>query len=393
MVEQATKTLSIIDADSHVTEPLDLWTSRVDVGRWGDLVPHVEWNESRQQDWWFIGSTPLVGVGMTALAGWSDYLPSYPPTFAEVDPAATQPNARLDRLDSYGITSQILYPNILGFYAQVVLGLDDSDLRLEIFRAYNDFISEFASTNPSRLVPVAMLPFWDIDLAIEEMHRAQGNGHRGLVFAPEFQKIGLPGIASGHWDRLFTEAEQLRLSINFHQGFAGFDSIASMAIMRPIEQYDRRSHAAQFALGILANARTVTDIIMSGLCDRFPRLNFVSVESGFGYFPYLLQALDWQWENDGCRREFPNLSPPSEVFRRQIYVTYWFEKIVSELIEPYAGNVMFSSDFPHATSLSPGPNSSSAIPSVMAARGLEGVEQSIVQKVLYGNAARVYHLE
>jgi len=46
MVEQATKTLSIIDADSHVTEPLDLWTSRVDVGRWGDLVPHVEWNES-----------------------------------------------------------------------------------------------------------------------------------------------------------------------------------------------------------------------------------------------------------------------------------------------------------------------------------------------------------
>ena len=31
----------VIDVDTHVSEPEDLWTSRVSVKKWGDMVPHV----------------------------------------------------------------------------------------------------------------------------------------------------------------------------------------------------------------------------------------------------------------------------------------------------------------------------------------------------------------
>ena len=35
---------AVADVDSHIIEPADLWTSRVDP-KWGDLVPHVKFHE------------------------------------------------------------------------------------------------------------------------------------------------------------------------------------------------------------------------------------------------------------------------------------------------------------------------------------------------------------
>ena len=45
----------IIDADTHVIKPPDLWTSRVSVKKWGDLVPHVRWDEDTQEELWYFG--------------------------------------------------------------------------------------------------------------------------------------------------------------------------------------------------------------------------------------------------------------------------------------------------------------------------------------------------
>ena len=42
--------IKIIDTDTHIIEPYDLWTSRVSRQRWGNMVPHVEWSEAEQQD-------------------------------------------------------------------------------------------------------------------------------------------------------------------------------------------------------------------------------------------------------------------------------------------------------------------------------------------------------
>ena len=73
--------------------------------------------------------------------------------------------------------------------------------------------------------------------------------------------------------------------------------------------------------------------------------------------------------------------------------TFWFEQgTISRLVADYADNVMFETDFPHPTSLSPGPASSSDVPKAMAAKSFAGVSDDVVRKVMYENAAGLYHV-
>jgi len=50
----------VIDTDTHVIEPYDLWTSRLPVDKWGEKVPHVQWDERFQEGAWYFG-TDRVG--------------------------------------------------------------------------------------------------------------------------------------------------------------------------------------------------------------------------------------------------------------------------------------------------------------------------------------------
>src|SRR5260370_42421219 len=73
----------------------------------------------------------------------------------------------------------------------------------------------------------------------------------------------------------------------------------------------------------MGNARIVANMIFSGVCERFPRLKAVSVESGIGWLPFMLEALDYHADEnaaDGLTMR------PSDYFRRQMYACFWFEK-------------------------------------------------------------------
>ena len=80
--------------------------------------------------------------------------------------------------------------------------------------------------------------------------------------------------------------------------------------------------------------------------------------------------------------------------KRQIYGMYWFEQeSVRRVMDKLADNLMFETDFPHATSLSPGPASESPSPRDVMERSLRGMPDDIVGKVLQHTATRLYHLE
>ncbi len=63
------------------------------------------------------------------------------------------------------------------------------------------------------------------------------------------------------------------------------------------------------------------------------------------------------------------------------------------MIDLLADNLMFETDFPHATSLSPGPASESPSPREVMERSLRGVPDEIVGKVLQHTATKLYNLE
>ena len=93
---------------------------------------------------------------------------------------------------------------------------------------------------------------------------------------------------------------------------------------------------------------------------RFPNLNFVSVESGFGWVPSFVESMDWQWLNSGAHEAYPEMELPSFYFRRQVYGMFWFEtEALQRQVDLFPDNLMFETDFPHPTSLSPGPASPS----------------------------------
>ena len=66
---------------------------------------------------------------------------------------------------------------------------------------------------------------------------------------------------------------------------------------------------------------------------------------------------------------------------------------MARLLDLLPDNVMFESDYPHPTSLSPGPGSTAQDPKTTIAKHLAGVPDDIRRKVLHDNAARLYGLD
>ena len=386
----ASQRFAVIDVDSHVTEPPDLWTSRISTRKWGDLVPHVVFDERLQMQRWLVGDRRLPVVGASSYAGWTEFPPSPPPTMDDMDPASFDPRERVKRLDEYGIAKQVIYPNILGFYSHLFAELPDRDLALEIVRAYNDFQVWFSEEGDGRFIALTCIPYWDVDASVAEIERCVELGHRGLILGLDYPKVGLPPLRDDHWTPVLEAAESLQQSINFHIGFAASNDKEERKHQK---MEDRRQYCKETALFMLGNATAISEVIVSGICERHPTLPFVSVESGAGFLPFLLRSLDWQWMNSGTRDEYPDWLMPSEYFRRQVYGTFWFEGAdVASVLEEYPDNIMFETDFPHPTSLSPGPNSYSPSPKEMIDTHLAALPEETLGKVLHHTAARLYRL-
>jgi predicted TIM-barrel fold metal-dependent hydrolase len=180
------------------------------------------------------------------------------------------------------------------------------------------------------------------------------------------------------------------MSISFHIGGGSLaDSFKDPANIGVKANFARVS-----TMATLENARCIADLILSGIPHRFPKLPLVSVESGVGWVPYLLESMDWQWVNNGVREEHPDYDlRPSEYFRRQIYTSFWFEEAgLAKAIELYPDNVMFETDYPHPTCQAPGPASAGTHPRLYAERALAGIPDALAGKVLQTTAQKIYGL-
>ena len=374
----------IIDADTHVTEPADVWTSRVP-RRHMDFVPQVV-RDDGGHDIWVLEGTRIATVGSTAPAGWADYPASMPKVYEECHPAAYDASARLDYMDQAGIWAQVLYPNVGGFGSQHFLNVGDDELKLLCVRAYNDFLHEWASADPARLVTVCSLPFWDIRAAVSEVERCVTMGFRGVLFTGEPQRFGLPVLGSRHWDPLWAVAQEANVPIHFHVG-GGEDTINLIEEER-LREHGHLGAAAHAAVNLfLKNGVQCFDLTTSGVLSRYPSLKFVSVESGIGWIPFALETADYMWltlSQPGRVRDETELLP-SDYFRRQVYCTYWFEQIASRyrLESLPLDRILFETDFPHSVCLYG--DIAGAIET-----GLAGVSDEVRHKILWDNAAQLY---
>jgi predicted TIM-barrel fold metal-dependent hydrolase len=380
---------SVIDVDTHISEPHDVWVDRVP-RKFGDKVPHVQRNATDGRDYWFIGDQQIMATGIAAQAGFDGMLPDCPATLDDAIPGAHNAHARLQYMDAEKIHAMVLYPNVGGFGSGGFLRLKDRELMLECVRAYNDWLIDWSSADSGRLIPVCATPFWDVPAAVKEIQRCAKTGHKAVLCGSQPDVFQQPRLTDKHWDPIWAAAQDCDLSISFHIGSGDATTILDGSAGIGV----RTGLARMSSLLFFDNQRCLADLIFGGICHRFPRLKLVSVESGAGWLPSMLETFDWQWKNNWVRSEHPEYDLlPSEYFRRQIYGCFWFEEAgIEKMVELYPDNLMYETDFPHPTSMAVGPKSAAVHPAQYAERVLSKFPDTVLRKILHDTAAKVYHL-
>lgn len=187
---------------------------------------------------------------------------------------------------------------------------------------------------------------WDVKKAVAESP-AHGQAWRE---GPELhfpQQFGYPHVCDTYWDPFWAFAQEANLPMNFHIGGGGGMGITADAFTGnnlKIQGAERSTRA------VSANVDVMTTLLFSQIMERFPKLKVVSSESGLGWVPYLLETADHHWAQAKLAQNGMPLKP-SEYFRRQCYVNFWFESVGLKLMKATFGvdNVMWSSDYPHPT--------------------------------------------
>jgi uncharacterized protein len=350
----------VVDADSHWCEPADLFTSRAPA-EYRDRVPRVE--EVDGQPTWVFDGKPVgrfSAGGVIARDGSkeSSYRALFEWTTEDVHVGAYDPKVRLEVLDECGIDAQIIFPSTIGLGGQGLGAGDDPVITRLAVEIYNDAMAEIQSDSNNRLLPLPLMPAWSVQDCVREAQRVAALGARGVNMTSDPQDLGAPDLANRAWDPFWEVCQDLALPVHFHIG-------ASITAMSFYSNYPWASHPmnTQLAIGgtllFIGNARVVTNVILAGIFDRFPQLKMVSVESGVGWIPFILEALDYEMA-ENAPQELAQLSkPPSEYFKSNLYATFWFENNRNKLpalIESVGeDNILFETDFPHPTCLYPNP--------------------------------------
>jgi predicted TIM-barrel fold metal-dependent hydrolase len=381
----------IIDADTHMTERHDLFTSRAPRG-YEDRLPRVV--DIDGKPWWIVEDDvrlgPARGGGVIDRAG-----NKYP--FEEsklngidwVHQGAWDPVARLEYMDQNGFYAQVLYPNAIGIGGQTLANeVHDPVLRRLCVEIYNDSMAELQAWSNNRFLPMPVLPAWSVEECVREAERVAGLGFRGVNMTSDPEETGSPDLANRAWDPLWEVCADLHLPVHFHIG-ASLTSLNFYGKYFWASQHQNLKPAIGGTMLFLNNARVVINSIYAGIFDRYPKLQMVSVESGMGWVPFILETMDYEISENAPQQAAELSRKPSEYFEHHWYATFWFEQNGGDLqglIDKVGeDNVLFETDFPHPTCLYPDPLGA-------VADRMSALRPETRRKVLGDNAAALYRV-
>jgi predicted TIM-barrel fold metal-dependent hydrolase len=332
----------IISADSHVSEEGDFWTENLP-REFREAAPSFPRRE--------------LGVGFQAHPGGSD------------------PHERVKEMAADGVSAEVLYPT-LGLR---LFGLDDARLQEACFRVYNDWLIDYCSVAPERLVGIACLSVYDVDHAVQELERSRKAGMRGaLVWQAPHPDLPLH---SDHYNRLWAAAEDLEMPISLHI-LTGHNYSKQLESQTGPEHY-----RGSVNLKTSEAANAVFDLIFYGVLDRHPRLKIVVVENEIGWFPFYLQQWDYYYRRFSKTDPLPIDREPSEYFYRQVYATFFNDAVGGHNFAWWGvDNCMWSNDFPH-------PNSTWPHSRDVIARDLGHLPEDVRAKLVRENVAALYGLK
>lgn len=376
--------MHVMSADSHVMEPADFWATRLDV-KYRDQAPRVVKND-KGAGYVFvapgISPFPVAGGFGTGRSG-TELKEHLTKGYEAARPSGWDPAERIKDQDIDGVEAEVLYTTL----GMRLFSLDDAGLQRACFGAYNDWLAEFCSYNPKRLVGNALVSLEDIGEGIKELERCARIGLRGAMIwgsAPEDRPY-----SSRIYDPFWQAASELEMPLSLHvitgrgrESKLEVDpktgNVVSLAGPTRLEMYANVIHEIQ---------RSLTSLIVSGVLERFPRLKLVSAENDVGWLPHYMYRLDHAWEKYSALTSEPLPLKPSDYMRRQLWATFQDDPVGPGTYKFFGtSNYMWASDFPHTDST--WPNSRKVIEKDFA-----GVPEDVTRKIVFENAAKLYRLQ
>jgi predicted TIM-barrel fold metal-dependent hydrolase len=381
-LDEALAGIKIVDTDTHLTEAPDLFTSQAPA-RFKDRVPVVR--RVNDVDRWFVGDRDFGSMGGNVIRKDNNKLLGRLafPTLDEAHPGGHLVKPRLQAMDDMGVHAQICYHNSGVTQAGSLMSLGDNELAVEIIKMYNDAAVERQRVSGDRLFTMAHLPLWDKAALDKEARRCIDMGLKGFVLPDTPERVGVPSYMRDYWDDFLTLCSDTATPINFHLNAAmdpttltwdGFAFEQTLSVV-----------ATMFSIG---NVATLGNWMVSGRLDKHPGLKIGLIESGMGWIPFAVEALEHQFQEMLPNRAGGVLQKkPWEYFHDHFFGTFWFETIGPRLLLETIGvdNMMFETDFPHPTSLYPGVQKH-------IEKSLGGYSYDIKKKVLETNAVKMYKL-
>jgi len=370
---------TLLDADSHVSEPLNLWKERLPAKYRGKAPRMLTEYEGKPGAWWLIEEerhphNVILGFGGNkTLEELQQLLKEF--SYAGAHRGGWDPAQRVKDMDQDGVAGDVLYTT-LGFR---MFWIRDAGFQRACFRVYNDWLAEFCSYAPQRLKGLGLISLYDPKLGVEDLEECAKKGLAGgLIWASP--PDDLP-FYSETYDPFWAAAEELEMPLSLHE-FAGLQWV-------DWDSNDKKRTVAG-AINSHEVEKTFATFILSGILEKFPRLKVISAELNCGWLPYFLRRIDERFESRGTRLHgspFPTklTMKPSDYFRRQLYATFIDDPFgVAHRSEIGVDNLLWSSDFPHSATF--WPHSREKI-----ANDFDGVSEEDKRKILFENVAKLYH--
>jgi predicted TIM-barrel fold metal-dependent hydrolase len=369
------KGMRIIDADSHIEEPVEMWDHLDPAFQSRRPFPiTIEKNvgHTNLNAFWYIDGNvvpKLVGQGSMVIATplTSTYAQAKP--FSVGSQGLTDVKARLKDLDQFGVDIQVIFPTL--FLANVT---DDLNFEAALIRAYNSYLAQACAQAPDRLKWAAVVPLRSPAESAKEVRRCKELG------AVAVATLGTAGETMLHHASLFPvyeEIERQNLALCVHVGWShpGLNkSCENIYIAR-----------VSFTLPVMA---AFWSILGGGVLDHFPRLRVAFLEAGSEWLPYWVGRMDHYYQADTSNARggyMPKKRPPEYLQEGRVFFTCEAEeKFLPQVIELLGEDqMMASADIPHGEARER---------SMDVVRERKDLSETVKRKILGQNAAKFYNL-
>ncbi len=325
----------IVDVDAHHVEN-DSWPDILtyiedEVVRYNALAMVKNWPYAK--NWAMMSSAP--GLNLQDISGRVPHQAGLAETVPQAEAGVHRDVTLVRRaLEAMSIDRQIVFPQPM-----LAIGMHPNpNMETQLILAYNKWFTENVLAHDERILSMLPLPFRDVEACLRIVR--EYTGKKGVVgFCVTSQRQ--VNVSSPAYLRLYAEIEARGMPLSFH---AGPDYQLERSVNRFLSM-----HALSF---VTCNMVHLTNWVINGLSERFPKLKVIWIESGLAWLPFMMQRLDHEFALR--QSDAPQLKKmPSEYMTDMYYTSQPLEATNMDLLKSTfkaikaETQLLYSSDWPH----------------------------------------------